>query len=701
MVRGSYILFLLGLIYVVASFFGSIYFVGFIGSADAQEVLIGSGGGFVGDGGVVAPTGDASAYLMPEEPAFDVSNHLNKNYTCGGEKTKEMLNTINDFQQMVGDIKGDAECERIRKGLNGNVPELKDIKAAIGSDELAQEMREQKRRLRDVESAIRKVEAESSAQRETMPPGMPGGLPSPELQKLNNTKVAISRRISQLEVKLGIGEKAQVMKKYTAVLDSADKYFGYIGEAFQKDCIEDTGVQEQAFFSMTGIVGMFIGATPLGMGLAGASKLINHFSDIDKKYDTSALDDVSLIVGIRCALRNTQKQHCELITNRELELEKSTEAQSCTDCPSSGFSKDIENLFNVVNPQEADTAPSSATDFYRQFTRGPDGRYEGSAKQALDNLNTFVSVMVPKLEDEGEDEDEFMKNVGMGSHEECARSDNQGYRCAILDRTKAKEIIKNIKSAVEASQATGIRGDNTLQATFQAEIMKLSNQESLKSFTELVLAYSDYQSQKIDEYSAQNVEIDFKSPAGAFRYINSFSIRDLLDVSVSQDQLPSSEYQAIDDQSQAEYLSNIYMQTFSDIFNDHALAALDTLEEDIETGAANAQLKNNMCMELVGLKISSDERREQSVHEDIDEKCEGTTVTIEDKNGILHTFKYSDYMGKSFEDRVCAMQNFMNCVDGITCFAHNRAQSSPPDSTTDSSSDAGDASATTLKPATR
>ena len=679
MARGSYILFLLGLIYVVASFFGSTYFVGFIGSADAQELVPTGSGGVVGGGatvgggvvggGALVDGVDPYFELTEEEPAFDVSHHLNKNYTCGGEKTTEMLNTIEEFQGMVDQIRGDEKCAGIRQGLNNNVPNLKDVTEAIVSDELAQEMREQKRRLRDVELEIRRMGQESS-----------------ESRTLQHKKVAISRRISQLEIKLGIGEKAQAMKQYKAVLNSADKYFGYIGEAFQEDCIEDTGVQEQAFFSMTGIVGMFIGATPLGMGLAGASKLINHFSDIDKKYDTSDLDDVSLIVGIRCALRNTQKQHCELITNRELEVED-TEAQSCTDCPSSGFSKDIENLFNVVNPSGEEPA-TDPTEFFNKFITGPTGGYAGSAEESLVNLNTFVSAM--------KTEEDFMNGVGSSDRVDCREEDPPpAYTCASFNKDNAIETIGNIQSAIATLNTNGINTDDALHATFQEQIKTLSDKDFLKSFTELVLAYSDYQSERTNNYVAQNGDDDLGSPAGALRYINSFSIRDLLDVN-KPNLTSSKDYQEADDQSQAEFVSSEYMETFSEIFNDHALKALEALEREIKEEDADEQLKNNMCMELVGLDRSTTESGEQSVYEDIDEKCKDTTVTIRDQ-----TFKYSDYIGKPFEDRVCAMQNFMNCVDGITCFAHDRAQSSPPDSEAESSSDDGDASATNLKSATR
>ena len=602
--------------------------------------------GGVPQGGV--PQGGASS-IASASGRGTAGEHLVRQYGSCGTKTNQVMKSIKDFKSVVNNIKQDDKCRAVREALNKTVPNIRDIQGAIIADGMARTIKREKEKLRDINLEINRLQNAPAVS-----PSSPGGTFSPsKLTELKSERSRINLKLSQLEARFAVGEEAQKMKQYEYIVNTTDGFFMQVGNAFNRGCFENNpGVKEQALFSMTGMLGMIIGATPLGLGISAAGRLMKHFSDIDDTYQTTDSDEAILFVGIKCALRNVQKQHCETIKAVALhQQDQETQAsaictQNCHELQNQSFGSDIKKLLHTVQNPAEDSAPAplSPQKFFKQFTNN--NNYEGSAEQSLVNLTAFSDIL--------KNENEFLSQVGGGGRAYC-RSKPNSYKCANLDRSKATEAINEIISASKALNKKGLSGNDTLKAELMKEVKDLSTGEYLKNFTELVLAYSDYQSEKAKTHQASG------GVAKAFRYINNRSVNDLINIKTA-----GSFYQEEDDQMTAEMASNAYMQDFSRIFTKKALKALSALEKNIKSGDADKKLKANMCMELIGLKPVD---KVKSARRKIHEKCKEAEIQI----GSV-TLKYSDYVSRPFKEKVCAFQNALNCSNGevAACSAHNR-----------------------------
>ena len=608
--------------------------------------------------GGAMPSGSSQQPSPPLHTLNFVESNPSKYDSCSGSKTQKVLNSIKEFKSMINQMKNTDQCQYINETLNEAVPTMQHATQAVVASGMAQTIKREKEKLRDIDLEIKKLEEHSSTSRGSSLSGgggaaqLGGFSQHGKLQDLKNEKAAINQKLTGLEGRFAVGEKAQVMKQYEQVIHASDALFNQMGQAFNENCF-DAKAKEQVAFSMTGILGMIVGASPLGIGLSVVSRFMKAFASTDDSLEATDSNKAMLFEEVKCAMQNAQNQHCEFLKAQELKNEAKTEAQACTDSCNEwqnqeSFGNDIQTLVNIANKAKADN--NSATEFYNAFTKG------GSAKQSLNNLKAFVDIL--------NDEADFLSSWGTGENAECDRNPNS-YKCAALDEASAMAAIAKIKSTHKALNANGIKRNGGLQQAFMKEVKELNTGDNLKNFINLVLAYSNYQVEKAKTY---NQEDKVASVSKYFQYINNRNVSDFIDV-----QTIVNKYKKEEDQMTAEMFSNQYMNDFSRIFSKKALTALENLEEAIAKGDANPELKNRICMQFIGLKPV---KEVQSTQNDIDKKCQDAKVQIVGQVRL----KYGDYIGKDFKDKVCAYQNALNCADGElgACSAHERISSSQP-----------------------
>ena len=580
-----------------------------------------------------------------------------KEYNCGetNSETDKVLDSIEGFQKMLGSIKDKGVCSQIEESLRTAIPGIRDITTAMTNSATAQAIKRQKQELRDIELALGA-----------------GGNPQ-SLGMLMQRKQFLQVQISQMEARFAVVEEVQTLKQYETAVQNTDDYFSKVTQAFNQNCFQDDRTKTQAMLSLTGIAGLVAGASPLGAGLSAVSKLVSHLQGIEDPYSTKELDDFSLYAGLKCALRNMQSQHCEMVKTNQLFRQQETEAGSCDQCTEESFYNDITAVKSIITSvTEATQEPSeNPTQFVQRFLDE-----NNSYEKALENLQAFTQNM----------DKEFLQEAAMGSRQECRTLGKNHYKCIVLDKSSAQAAIEKINQAYLMINQRGFRSTAASHQQFVSVMREAFSPANLENLAHLMTAYTDYQQRAIHDYRASSGN---PAPNADFlRYMTHFTIEDLFDLSSSL--LPSQKFQKYNDMTDAYAGSDSLQESFSKIFTSHALQALKTVEQDIEDHSgkplaeANRNRKNIMCINLIGLKDLSNSRggaakRASRAQDKIKDKCKSANITLKDSNGVEHTLNYADYTGADFEDRVCVFQNFLNCMDfpsedSPACLAYKNAQ---------------------------
>ena len=305
-----------------------------------------------------------------------------------GEELERVTDSISKFKSMVDKIRSNEKCESVKKTLNNNIPKLSDIQKVATSRGKLQLIRQNERELRDIENRLSELYSSGTAT-------------IGQTQALSGRKQQIRVRLASLKREIGEEKHTQQINTHKTVINNIDEYSQALGTAIQNRCLSNSdGTATQALLSLTGLTGLMLSSTPLGLGLSGAVKLTrNLFNDIGEKYSTKGLDKTLMVIGLRCTITVLNQEHCDLIKNKKLVDQVETEGDFCEDCSAglnTGFGLDISNILEKLSFAEAKDVEDFILEWYDPNTGGV------QRIQSLNALSHLVDEsLIPKSSPRG------------------------------------------------------------------------------------------------------------------------------------------------------------------------------------------------------------------------------------------------------------------------------------------------------------
>ena len=598
--------------------FVCVFFMGLMNIAQAQTA-----GGMPGMQ-PLSPYGSAQPDDSQPVEIQPAGNILADTYSDGcGSETDKVRKSINAFRTMVSNIEDSDRCKAVKDSLD-NIPDINAIQKVVSAKSALRYLKQKERELRDIENSLNDQ-----------------SLPPPETMKLKAKQMKIRQELTVFKQRniLGAGKTDQQIKANSAIIDNIDQYSQALGSAIQSKCLKkDSGATTQALLSLTGLTGLMLSSTPLGLGLSGAVKLTRNLFAIGKKYDTKGLDKPLMAMGLGCALSSLNQGHCELIKNKKLIDQVDTEAQSCIDCSNNGIDRGVASLKGILDsftPKETEDSEDFVTRWY-------ENQDSESALKSLSQLSDLNNDLLER-------------------------------RSRAFSKTKAKEFKEKIKKAETAYKAleAGYNNDDItdeemsqLKEDFMNSFKVLTatdpeTQSQVSHFKKFIDHSNENQIQKAIQYFQNNPDNNTQSIAENFNAekINTvyeiFNISSFIEVAQKQDDMR----QAFDGSHQK-------MKSFSKIFLKDAIGTLDYIDKDmaVTRPSDREKAKSKMCLKLLGFTPRNKK---------IQNKCKDASVIHQGQ-----TFAYMDFINLDHEDRVCAVQDFFICAetkkpDSPACLDHN------------------------------
>ncbi len=538
-------------------------------------------------------------------------NILADTYSDGcGSETDKVRKSINAFRTMVSNIEDSDRCKAVKDSLD-NIPDINAIQKVVSAKSALRYLKQKERELRDIENSLND---------KLLPPSEKMQLKAKQMEIKQDLTVFKQRNI------LGAGKTDQQIKANSAIIDNIDQYSQALGSAIQSKCLKkDSGATTQALLSLTGLTGLMLSSTPLGLGLSGAVKLTRNLFAIGKKYDTKGLDKPLMAMGLGCALSSLNQGHCELIKNKKLIDQVDTEAQSCIDCSNNGIDRGVASLKGVLDsftPRETEDSEDFVTRWY-------ENQESESALKSLSQLSDLDNDLL----------------------EERSRA---------FSRTKAKGFKEKIKKAETAYRALEAGYDN--DDTTDEEMSQLK-EDFMNSFKLLTATNPETQSQVshfkkfIDYSNKQQIQRAIKhfqnnpdnTPQNIAKNFNAEKINTVYEIFNISSFIEVAQKQ--DDMRQAFDGSHQKMKSFSKIFLKDAKGTLDYIDKEmaVTNPSDREKEKSKMCLKLLGFT---------PIDKNINNKCKNASVKHRGQ-----TFKYMDFINLGHEDRVCAVQDFFICAE--------------------------------------
>ena len=595
-------------------------------------------------GGMLMPGMPGGGMLMPGMPGYSEEPIPSKGEifmdTYGsskcGEEIEKVTDSIKRFTEMVDKIKRSEQCEEVKKTLNDNIPKLSDIHNVATARSKLQLIRQYERELRDIENSLSELHLSPQA---TMG----------KTQALGARKQQIQVKLVGLKREIGETKHTQQISAHKTVINNIDQYSQALGTAIQNECLsQQDGTATQALLSLTGLAGLMLSSTPLGLGLSGAVKLTrNLFSEIGDKYSTKGVDKSLMTTSLRCTITVLNQEHCDLIKNKTLVDQVETEADYCEDdCKgfnygyghSQGHGMGISNILDTLSFTKTEDVDDFILDWYDPAT-GAEQR-----KQSLYTLSHLVN------------------------EPDIPNRPVRGFNVSI-----AKEFFKKIQATAQAFKKLEEGYDNKVtekelnkyKIDFMNSLNALTATESLKQlnhFNKLLSYQNKLMIQRVqkhnEETSNQTVSPELVTVFNTLRIRTVSTIFNLPNLTAIKNKQNNMRH-AFDGNFKK-------MQAFSDIFQNDAEQALQYITNDMyfESGRENEEqnkTKSDMCLRLLGLTCPSQKIKKQ---------CSGAKVQFLGKD-----FNYNDFVGLPHEERVCAVQDFYRCAEDSSspaCYDHKR-----------------------------